>query len=128
EEEERLLARQAAQSFPLGIDSMRIVPSLEWEDATWRKRLYVASGTGGVARLNLDEQNGLQLIQEEINDGDPLSRLVKQGPGLFATQAAVEAEPPNSQTCAFKVGPSSGSGLLALNYQVGADPVRVNAP
>ncbi len=127
EEEQEILDRQAAQDFKVGFDSLRISPTVEWEQNTWRKRLYVASGTGGVARLNLDEQNGLQVIQDEALD-QPVSRLIKQGPGLFAAMASVDAEPPDAQTCAFKMGPSSGSGLAALNYQNGEDPVRLAAP
>ena len=127
EEEQELLDRQAAQDFTLGLDSLQIAPTREWEGNTWRKRLYIASGNGGVARLNLDEQNGLQVIQEEKLDG-LVSRLVKQGDGLFAATASVDVDPPQSDLCAFKIGGSSGLGLAALNYQDGEDPVRVAAP
>lgn len=126
-EEQRILDVQQAQDFLVGFDSLQIVPTREWEEGTWRKRLYVASGLGGVARLNLDEQNGLQVIHEE-NLGTPISRVVKQGAGLFAAAASVEAEPPDAQTCTYKLGGSGAQGLLALNYQDGEDPLQVNAP
>ncbi|HLD68900.1 MAG TPA: IPT/TIG domain-containing protein, partial [Pseudomonas sp.] len=127
EEEQEILDRQAAQDFPIALDSIRIAPTLEWEENTWRKRLYVASGLAGVARLNLDEQNGLQVIQEE-KLANPVSRLVKQGDGLFAASASVEARPPDDGDCVFATGASSGQGLLALNYRDGADPVRLAGP
>ena len=127
EEEQELLDRQAAQDFNIGFDSLRISPTVEWEQNTWRKRLYVASGVGGVARLNLDEQNGLQTIQEEDLSA-PISRVVKQGPGLIAASVEVTAKPPNSDQCTFNIDVAEPSDLFALNYQSGDDPVRVAPP
>ncbi|MGD9164336.1 MAG: IPT/TIG domain-containing protein, partial [Chromatiales bacterium] len=62
-DEERSLMEQLQGSLiDTSIDSIRIHPTQELEEGVMRKRLYVAAGIGGVIRLNLDDQNGLQVL------------------------------------------------------------------
>ena len=61
-----------------------------------RKRLYVAGGPGGVARLNLDEQNGLQLIievlrRQRLPPSNDQRRVAKFGYVLVRRAAATSA-------------------------------------
>ncbi|MEE8402504.1 MAG: hypothetical protein V3R93_01990, partial [Candidatus Hydrothermarchaeaceae archaeon] len=56
--------------LPTSMDSIRLYPTKEWEkqgdEFIQRKRLYVANGNGGIVRLNLDEQNGLQFLSRVL--------------------------------------------------------------
>ena len=69
-EERETLQKVGNDYVATNIDSLALYPVVEYEKDSGsneyiaRKRLYTANGTGGISRLNLDEQNGLQLINE----------------------------------------------------------------
>ena len=120
-------AQLANLDVETAIDSIRVQPTLEMEEGVLRKRLYVAAGGGGVTRLNLDEQNGLQFINE-IKLGSPtqhVTEVFKRGPGLFALLNTGMAEPPKSPECASRYGPGDDGTLEQVNYIDPFDPVDV---
>ena len=122
EEQQRILEIQQAVDFATSLDSIHISPAQELEEGVLRKRLYVASGNGGVARLNLDEQNGLQMLHEEKID-DHTINVLKQGHSLFAATSVPSGELPQSETCTNKAADNSPNKLLQFNYRIGNDPV-----
>src|SRR5690606_8907571 len=63
-EEEEQLSKVAYENIATSLDSLSLQAVEEYEEGVQRKRLYVANGTAGISRLNLDEQNGMQLINE----------------------------------------------------------------
>ncbi|MGD8863595.1 MAG: IPT/TIG domain-containing protein, partial [Myxococcales bacterium] len=113
--------------FALGSDSIRLLPVKELEEGTLRKRLYVASGPGGVTRLNLDEQNGLQLLGQELADSDQHTGAVgKAGHVLLVGRGGVgSCEIQGSQPC-YNCPTTHGkhAGIELLNYVVPEDPVE----
>src|SRR5690606_36033734 len=114
DEEQLELDRMTGGDVPRSTDSIRLALDFEWENETRHKRLYVASGMGGVAQLNLDDQNGLQTISDTLLEG--VRDIAKQNYSLFASRAtgADVEETPNVCSAAF--GPSGNSGVVQLNY------------
>jgi len=114
------------------LDSVRILPVQELEEGVVRKRLYVAGGSGGVARLNLDEQNGLQLLSQVLDmvSSEQVGAVAKSGYVAFAARAHdVTAPPPQRpEICKGRAGndPAPGS-IERLNYLAPADPVQTGA-
>src|SRR5690606_26334464 len=84
------------------------------------------SGAGGVARLNLDEQNGLQFINEAlVDDTVHTTALVKSGETVFAARAIALPEGKTPDGCAFKSVPGESKGVSILNYLFPTDPVSL---
>jgi len=61
-EEKETMDNLSPGEVQFSLDSLRIQTFMEKEGDFAHKRLLVASGNGGVARLNLDEQNGLKYM------------------------------------------------------------------
>ena len=126
-EQERLEALSDAD-LALAIDSVRVRPVIEWEEGVQRKRLYVANGSGGVARLNLDEQNGLQLISEARfeSESDHVGDVLKWGAPAFASRA-LDVPPPDKipvVPCGKAASKDMAGGVVErLSYLAPFDPV-----
>ncbi|MCG8590275.1 MAG: IPT/TIG domain-containing protein, partial [Proteobacteria bacterium] len=125
QEEEELLDRIQGGVLPFTLDSLRVVPVSEVEDDVERRRLYVANGTGGIARLNLDDQNGLQLLSEVLNDQPArgVIDLLKLGNTVFATRSDFPGQAGNAP-CSTKPGEEQSLGrVVRVNYSDPLDPV-----
>jgi len=116
--------------FPTNIDSIRVEPVQERENGILHKRLYIASGNGGVARLNLDDQTGMQVLSESLWDVEQPSWQVtdtlKWGQSLFATRSKVGPPPLGGAGCPPALGTDEGRELARLNYADVNDPVQLD--
>ncbi|HEY9198048.1 MAG TPA: IPT/TIG domain-containing protein, partial [Gammaproteobacteria bacterium] len=132
EEDKRLVEELQGSHIATSLDSIRLQAVTERDsDGVTRKRLYVANGSGGVARLNLDDQNGLQ-VQSQILDedqGQHTSDVLKWGQSLFAARADVpEADETPDDPCQRIPGPLGESGAVErVNYSVPEDPVYLGS-
>jgi len=125
EEAELVSLAGVGANIPFSIDSQRLALREEVEDGITRKRLYVASGHGGVARLNFDEQNGLQLTGRTKSDG-LVRDLAQTGYAAFTASAAgvnVEQLP---KDCSAVIAEAQGSGFSELSFINPNDPVLLN--
>ncbi|RFA32307.1 hypothetical protein CAL65_20005 [Alkalilimnicola ehrlichii] len=117
EERQRYEELQAQQPYlPIGADSLRIHSVIEREEGVERKRLYLAAGTAGAVRFNLDEQNGLQLLSQTLHDGGNMTvtDVLKWGNSLFALQAelgTLEGDGPQ-EPCDFGQTRNNARGWL----------------
>ena len=112
-------------NLPFSVDSQRLAFREEYEDGIKRKRLYVAAGLGGVARLNFDEQNGLQLTSRE-EQGGIVRDIAHVGFTSYISNASgVEAKIPDE--CTAAIGKAQGSGFGSLSFIEPNDPVRMNS-
>ncbi|MGD8642620.1 MAG: IPT/TIG domain-containing protein, partial [Gammaproteobacteria bacterium] len=128
EEQQAELNELQGSILPMNMDSVRVLPVEEMEEGVLRKRLYVASGTGGVTRLNLDEQNGLQHLSQAMADNESryVYDVLKWGNTVFAVagQGSAEVEPPNSPCQAAGETDTTHTGLVGrINYHDPNDPV-----
>ena len=127
-EEEKLRALQykSQSRFAIGLDSAAIHPSLDWEEGGFRKRLYVASGRGGVARLNLDEQNGLQFINEIVL-GTLVTDVIKSDNMVFAASATPSVPPNLFVPCTSATGllQDNATEVSSISYFDPFDPVEI---
>ncbi|MCG8434456.1 MAG: IPT/TIG domain-containing protein, partial [Gammaproteobacteria bacterium] len=127
EDEQRRKKELEGTNIAMPLDSIRLHPTEEWEEGVLRKRLYVASGPGGVARLNLDDQNSLQALSQAL-DEDPSNHvgdIHKWGHSLFAARALgiPPPEKPPQEACQKAQGPMTGGLVERLNYLDVDDPV-----
>ncbi|MCU0661938.1 MAG: IPT/TIG domain-containing protein, partial [Myxococcota bacterium] len=113
-----------------GVDSMRLLPTVERENGVEHKRLYVASGFGGVATLNFDEQNGLQTIAQELQDerSFQVGDVAQAGDAIFAAGLRGVGSCSLARDCAECSAPPDRENNKALVHLVSsmvpADPVR----
>ncbi|MCG8471537.1 MAG: IPT/TIG domain-containing protein, partial [Desulfobacterales bacterium] len=115
-------------NYPVGIDSVRFAMADVHEDETTRRCLYVASGTGGIAALNLDDENGLQLISQVMEESE--SRMVADvaasGNLVFAATANAGEICEIKSKCGHCLAGSNGDGRIeVVSYAHGEDPVRI---
>ena len=107
-----------------GQDAVGLAIETFVEDDAPRKRAYIANGvTGGFSSLNLDEQNGLQLIAREESSGFTGDVAVQ---GRVAALARVES--PGCSTdgaCATCVASSVPGDAQLVSLASPADPVSV---
>ena len=123
-EEKETLENIALAELPLSLDSIRIQPVVEEEEGVLRKRLYVASGNGGVARLNLDEQNGLQYINSLFNGGGgQVTNLYRSGNALFANLASGKGTKLNDPCAHTAVLAGTEGSIRVGNYIDVNDPI-----
>jgi hypothetical protein len=127
-EEEARLEELAGTHLATAVDAVRVLPVEELEEGVLRKRLYVAGGNGGLARLNLDELNGLQFLSQvlDANSTEHVGDVAKLGYAAFAAQAhEVAAWPPESfEPCTGKPGDEEAFGTVEeINYFTPDDPV-----
>src|SRR5690606_35229341 len=123
ETEKADLARLQGTYLPLSVDSIRLQASQELEEGVWRKRLYVANGHGGVSRLNLDEQNGLQVTSEALVGRGMVQDIAQQDYALFgSTFSDVDADAPD-EPCTNAPGPGVGLSVVNSNLTDPFDPV-----
>ncbi|MCJ8268727.1 MAG: IPT/TIG domain-containing protein, partial [Psychrosphaera sp.] len=133
EEEQKLLEALGPMDPVLAFnqDSIRIQAVDEIDsDGVSRKRLYVASGNGGVSRLNLDEQNGLQFINNLYANQNHTTHMVKSGHSVFAlnTVPKVVEIPDLREACtlsSFVDEQGVRSAVLAANFMDLNDPVAL---
>ena len=116
------------------LDSIQVLPVKEWDaDGQSHLRLYVAGGSGGVARLNLDDANGMQLLSQVLDDSpwSQVGAIAKSGHTVFAARAHIDlAElpiniPPPCEHYATK--PISRRTVERISYLVPQDPVYMGA-
>jgi len=129
-EEEVELERTSGTYFPGSVDTTKVQFVKENELGIERKRLYVAAGNAGVARLNFDEQNGLQ-VKENTIFGEPyfesqVRDILKTGHALFATTSTGSDGEPPERGCGSGVG-ASGSGLEEISYLSFDDPITLTS-
>jgi hypothetical protein len=126
EDSARLEELGGPPDLPLAIDSIRIRPVVELEDGVERKRLYVANGSGGVARLNLDEQNGLQHLSSVLSEEESLhvGDVLKLGHALYAARGPGPGGDIPREPCKRTSGkPISSGSIEQINYLDPEDPV-----
>src|SRR5690606_18802251 len=130
-EEEEQLSKVAYENIATSLDSLSLQAVEEYEEGVQRKRLYVANGTAGISRLNLDEQNGMQLINEiGGNENQYLyTDLVKQGNSLFT--AVTAASGMSKMVMPLCNGEGDWQGFrdaMHFSYINAADPVQLPDP
>jgi len=127
-EEQRELDDLGPVTLPFSVDSLRLDRGSVLEDGVERQRLFVASGRGGIAQLNFDDQNGLQTINR-IMSGGVIRDVEKTGFSVFASSASgADAEPPRDE-CASATGPINSGSVSAFSYIDPSDPIRLtNSP
>ena len=109
-----------------GQDAIGLAVQTELEGGVPRKRAYVANGGAGASRLNLDEQNGLQLIAQEGAENNLATAVSVSG----AVAAIARAKPGTCKlegecdTCQAQAGPAEASILSLVSAE---DPVAVSA-
>ncbi|MGD8914444.1 MAG: hypothetical protein PVJ68_17145, partial [Candidatus Thiodiazotropha sp.] len=129
DDERALMELLKGSLIDTSIDSIRIHPAQELEEGVLRKRLYLAAGIGGVIRLNLDDQNGLQVLSR-VAGGDTDSHVtdvVKWGDAAFAARAdAVMPDDTPDLPCDRLAGLLSETGAVdVLSYLDLNDPVEL---
>src|SRR5690606_36025801 len=130
-EEQEQLSKVAYEYIATSLDSLSLQAVDEYEEGVQRKRLYVANGTAGISRLNLDEQNGMQLINEiGGNDNSYLfTDLIKQGNSLFT--AVTAASGMSKMVMPLCNGEGDWQGFrdaMHFSYINAADPVQLPDP
>ncbi|MEJ2066195.1 MAG: hypothetical protein P8X74_23440, partial [Reinekea sp.] len=114
--EQSLIDNRTDQSIVLSLDSVGMQLVHETEDGIDHKRLYVATGHGGVSRLNLDEQNGLQLLVDQPADS-MTSSVAVSGNLMWAGNTALGDGKPPKDPCAYTLFSGEQSGLsIYSNY------------
>src|SRR5690606_9836688 len=126
EEERAELERLSGPQLPVAVDSVRLSTAREWEEGVWRKRLYVANGVGGVSRLNLDEQNGLQVLGEALTNQGVILDLAQQGYALYGSSGTADGDK-RPEECASALYPGRGDGVYAANFSDPSDPVEMGS-
>lgn len=124
EEELATIARLSGVDFPRSVDSIRIQVREEQEEGVLRDRLYVAAGRGGIARINFDDQNGLQVINSELFTSNVVRDVEKLGYAAFASTGVGQPEEEPPSECDFIFGSGTGSGTRVVNYSNPFDPVQ----
>ncbi|PCJ99240.1 MAG: hypothetical protein COA42_24210, partial [Alteromonadaceae bacterium] len=114
--------------LPTATDSLALQPLTITENGVERKRLFVAGGVGGLTQLNLDEQNGLQVVSRELGgyQGKPVVDVTLLGSSLVAAQlttAGSEVAP--SVPCRGTDGGGSYTDLYLVNLDDPEDPANV---
>ncbi|MEY8252049.1 MAG: IPT/TIG domain-containing protein, partial [Colwellia sp.] len=108
-------------------DSLNIQAVQEYDanENIWRKRLYVASGTGGVAKLNLDDQNSLQLINEIQPYVNHLTVTDVEVSGHLLAASRTLVSPGGKGDCSARSHVESYGSLLMASYIDNYDPVEM---
>jgi len=128
-EQARLEALEGVE-LARALDSIQVLPVQERDaDGGSHRRLYVAGGSGGVARLNLDDANGMQLLSQVLDDStwSHVVAIAKAGHTVFAARAHIDlaelpvAIPPPCQR--FLTKPVSRRTVERISYLVPEDPV-----
>ena len=126
-EEQALLDKLMADTEPMAfsLDSIRIQRVDEMEsDGVVRKRLYVASGNGGVARLNMDEQNGLQHINSLWAAGGHTTNVFRSGHAVYGINA-VGNDADLKDACAHKQIAGASASLVGGSFMALDDPIEL---
>jgi len=111
----------AGKNLAFSVDSQRLQILDEFEEGIERRRAYLAAGVGGVAQLNFDEQNGLQVLSR-VGSGSIIRDIEKSGYALFTTAASgVDAERPRE--CFATVDEAGKGGVATYNYVEPNDPL-----
>ncbi|MBU2039891.1 MAG: IPT/TIG domain-containing protein, partial [Gammaproteobacteria bacterium] len=130
DEDKELYNKVRHEYIATNLDSLSLQATREYEQGVWRKRLYVANGTAGVSRLNLDEQNGLQITNEiGGNQGFSLiTDLLKQGNSLYAAETSAQSVLIPINLCFAKglSGVENMQKIRVINYLQGEDPVELS--
>ncbi|MCW9016563.1 MAG: IPT/TIG domain-containing protein, partial [Kangiellaceae bacterium] len=123
-EEEEILDTLQNVSSNFGLDSITIQPFTEDNNGVENKRLLVASGNGGIATLNLDEQNGLNYIGNVFEgSGQALNGLIF-GNSIFANIAQPNAVK-LKDACAHTSVVGDKSKLYSASSIFSDDPVEM---
>ncbi|MCP5078979.1 MAG: hypothetical protein GY951_13105, partial [Psychromonas sp.] len=104
---------------PYALDSLQILPITHFEESVLRKRLLVANGDAGVSQLNLDEQNGLQWVNDQPLS-NPVESIAHWGSIAFASTAELT---PDVGKCSSKAS-YNPAAIKQIGYQVAHDPVN----
>ncbi|HEX6549508.1 MAG TPA: IPT/TIG domain-containing protein, partial [Gammaproteobacteria bacterium] len=126
--EQKRLDELSNVQLEMPIDSIRLDPANERIGGVTHKRLFVANGSGGVAQLNADDENGLQVINAlPTNDGgDDVTDVLKWGDTAFAVHATGMQDPNTDlqDPCQHAAGPVGSTGVVhRISYYDAADPV-----
>jgi len=121
EDEQQQLDELRGEELVTTYDSIRIIK----DDIGDNKKLFIASGNGGVATVNLDDLNGLQ-IENVVLDGDAsrITDIDKWDNMLYALSASATGEVPSSP-CSAGEGDAAGGSVISMNYFLTTDPVRI---
>ncbi|HED40633.1 MAG TPA: hypothetical protein ENJ13_09420, partial [Chromatiales bacterium] len=124
-EEQQLLEELRGSEMVLTYDSIRIQKEEVGVGQNINKKLYVASGNGGIATVNLDDLNGLQ-IENIVLDGsaDRITDIDKWDDMLYALSAPATGKKPNT-SCGKGVDKANSGTVIGMNYFAAGDPVRI---
>ena len=128
-EQQQLAALKGADTLlAMPVDSIRIQAVQEPENGVVHKRLYVANGSGGVARINLDDENGMQLLSQVPDESadDQVTDVLKWGSTVYAVHASDLPPPvnPPQNSCDHLSGKMGGTNYVdRLSYADVNDPV-----
>ncbi|KPA12609.1 Cell surface receptor IPT/TIG domain protein, partial [Candidatus Magnetomorum sp. HK-1] len=108
-------------------DSISILP--QQNHRTGHKRLYVASGTGGISCLNTDDQNGLQLISQlfDKESNQLVTEISQKGSLVFASRISASDFDMPPEECASKQSKDFAAGTIeTISFQDPEDPVYLD--
>jgi hypothetical protein len=122
------LDRILTGNFAVGVDSLRMQMVREFEDDSWHNRLYVASGIGGVSRLNLDDQNSLNYLGSVgAASQNIVTSLYKAGHALYATRSSVIPSDGGAEVCTPMPANAEFTDVAVFNYRDPHDPISFTA-
>ena len=129
EEQERLdIVKDMLNEIVTFQDSIRIFSVVENENGINKKRLYVACGNGGIAQLNLDDQNSLNILSQNVgasSSGWQTTDIYKYGYNVYSSQVKVKETIPPFFPCTNRETNSVSERIEIINFSVTEDPVYI---